>query len=87
MTIYAHKAPTNFYDAAMAAPEPKGEYATAHEMLDDLPATVMHNYGWHAHGDAHKRQVTLRGDRVRRLAIRGVEIRERLAVQTIRPWS
>jgi hypothetical protein len=39
------KAPRNFHEAAMAAKEPKGEYANAREMLDDLPAIIMHNYG------------------------------------------
>jgi len=35
----------DFYKAAMASKAPKGEYATAREMLADLPAIVMHNYG------------------------------------------
>lgn len=35
----------SFYDAAMAAKAPKGEYATARDMLDDLPAIIMRNYG------------------------------------------
>jgi hypothetical protein len=29
----------------MSAKEPRGEYASTREMLDDLPAIIMRNYG------------------------------------------
>lgn len=34
-----------FYEAAAAAKEPKGKYASAREMLDDLPAIIKQCYG------------------------------------------
>jgi hypothetical protein len=34
-----------FRDAAEAAKEPIGNYATALELLDDLPAVIKHCYG------------------------------------------
>jgi hypothetical protein len=37
--------PRNFYDAATASKAPKGEYASAREMIDVMPAIIMHNYG------------------------------------------
>jgi hypothetical protein len=39
------KTKPDFYSAAMASKEPRGDYATAREMLDDLPAIVMQQYG------------------------------------------
>jgi hypothetical protein len=35
----------DFYKAALASKEPRGDYATAREMLDDLPAIIMQQYG------------------------------------------
>jgi hypothetical protein len=35
----------DFYKAALASKAPKGDYATAREMLDDLPAIIMQQYG------------------------------------------
>jgi hypothetical protein len=37
--------PLDFYEAAVASQEPRGNYSTALELLDDLPAIVMKRFG------------------------------------------